>query len=278
MHGTILTVCNPKGGVGKTTTAANLAGLLADLGQRVLLIDGDTQPTASSYYAIVQRAPQGLTGLVQMPYTASGSIELDQFISKSSIDGLDVVISDDPTGKLSTWIQQTPDGRTRLRATLRKATHNYDIIIIDSQGAMTSLLQAAVIAGDMLLSPVPPRLMDTREFTRGAVQLMQDLAPLKDLGIPIGNLFGLVYRVDRTNDSRNYAKILTSMAWEQYRIPVRFLSTLVPERVVYREACTAQTPVSRMDSHAREIMCELVTELWPHLSDAALAHSQGRST
>jgi chromosome partitioning related protein ParA len=278
MHGTVLTVCNPKGGVGKTTTAANLAGLLADIGQRVLLIDGDTQPTASSYYAIIHRAPQGLTGLVQMPYSSSGSVELDQFISKSSIDGLDVVVSDDPAGKLSTWIQQTPDGRTRLRATLRKATHNYDIIIIDSQGAMTSLLQAAVIAGDMLLSPVPPRLMDTREFTRGAVQLMRDLAPLKDLGIPIGNLFGLVYRVDRTNDSRNYAKILTSMAWEQYRIPVRFLSTLVPERVVYREACTAQTPVSRMDSHACGIMCDLVTELWPHLSDAAQAHSQGRSS
>jgi chromosome partitioning related protein ParA len=277
MHGTVLTVCNPKGGVGKTTTAANLAGLLADIGQRVLLIDGDTQPTASSYYAIKQRAPQGLTGLVQMPYSPSGSVELDQFISKSSIDGLDVVVSDDPAGKLSTWIQQTPDGRTRLRSTLRKASHNYDIIIIDSQGAMTSLLQAAVIAGDMLLSPVPPRLMDTREFTRGAVQLMQDLAPLKDFGIPIGTLFGLVYRVDRTNDSRNYAKILTSMAWDQYRIPVRFLSTLVPERVVYREACTAQTPVSRMDSHAREIMCDLVTELWPHLSDAAQEHSREMS-
>lgn len=274
MHGTILTVCNPKGGVGKTTTAANLAGLLADIGKRVLLIDGDTQPTASSYYEIQKRAAHGLTGLVQVPYSPSGNIDLNNFISRSSIDGLDVIVSDDPTGRLSTWIQQTPDGRTRLRATLRKAAHNYDFIIIDSQGAMTPLLQAAVIAGDQLLSPVPPRLMDTREFTRGAVQLMQDLAPLKDLGIPIGNLYGLVYRVDRTNDSRNYAKILTSMAWEEYRIPVRFLSTLVPERVVYREACTAQTPVSRMDPHARQIMCDLVTELWPHLSDAAQAHAQ----
>ncbi|MET0076102.1 MAG: ParA family protein [Candidatus Thiodiazotropha lotti] len=277
MHGTILTVCNPKGGVGKTTTAANLAGLLADLGQRVLLIDGDTQPTASSYYAIEQRAPQGLTGLVQIPYSPSGSVDLGQFISKSSIQGLDVVVSDDPTGKLSTWIQQTPDGRTRLRATLRKASHNYDFIIIDSQGAMSALLQAAVIAGDMLLSPVPPRLMDTREFTRGAVQLMRDLAPLKDLGIPIGNLYGLVYRVDRTNDSKNYANMMTSMAWEEYRIPVRFLSTLVPERVAYREAATAQIPVSRMDAHARLIMCALVAELWPHLADIAQAHTREMS-
>jgi chromosome partitioning related protein ParA len=272
MQTSILTVCNPKGGVGKTTTATNLAGLLADLGQRVLLIDGDTQPTASSHYPLTQRANLGLTGLVQTPYSSSGNIDLGQYISNSSIEGLDIVVSDDPTGRLSTWIQQTPDGRTRLRATLRKASHDYDHIIIDSQGAMTALLQAAVIAGDMLLSPVPPRLMDTREFTRGAVQLMQDLAPLKDLGIPIGNLYGLVYRIDRTNDSRNYAKLLISTAWEASRVPVRFLETMVPERVAYREATTAQVPVSRIDSNARQVMCSLVAELWPHLADKAQAH------
>ena len=272
MQSSILTVCNPKGGVGKTTTATNLAGLLADLGQRVLLIDGDTQPTASSHYPLAQRASLGLTGLVQTPYSSTGNIDLGQYISKSSIKGLDIVVSDDPTGRLSTWIQQTPDGRTRLRTTLRKASHDYDHIIIDSQGAMTALLQTAVIAGDILLSPVPPRLMDTREFTRGAVQLMQDLAPLKDLGIPIGNLYGLVYRIDRTNDSRNYAKLLISTAWEASRVPVRFLETMVPERVAYREATTAQVPVSRIDPHARQVMCSLVSELWPHLADKAQAH------
>lgn len=274
MQSSILTVCNPKGGVGKTTTATNLAGILADLKQRVLLIDADTQPTASSYYTIERRADLGLTALVQAPYSATGNIDLNQYISKSSINGLDVIISDDPAGRISTWIQQTPDGRTRLRATLRKAQHDYDFIIIDSQGAMTALLQTAVIAGDLLLSPVPPRLMDTREFNRGAVQLMQDLAPLKDLGIPIGNLYGLVYRVDRTNDSKNYANLLISTAWEASRIPVRFLETLVPDRVAYREAATAQVPVSRIDAHARQVMCNVVAELWPHLGDKAQDHAK----
>ncbi|MCU7886285.1 MAG: ParA family protein, partial [Candidatus Thiodiazotropha sp. (ex Lucinoma annulata)] len=139
---------------------------------------------------------------------------------------------------------------------------------------MTALLQAAVIAGDQLLSPVPPRLMDTREFTRGAVQLMQDLAPLRDLGVPIGNLYGLVYRVDRTNDSRSYANLLISSAWEASRVPIRFLETLVPDRVAYREAATAQVPVSRHDPHARQVMCNLVSELWPHLADKAQQHAK----
>ncbi|MDT0498608.1 ParA family protein [Algiphilus sp. W345] len=55
----VITVCSTKGGVGKTTLAANLGGLLADLGQQVLLIDADIQPTLSSFYGLSDHAPAG---------------------------------------------------------------------------------------------------------------------------------------------------------------------------------------------------------------------------
>ena len=56
-----VTVTSTKGGVGKTTLTANLGGLLADLGQRVLLVDADVQPTLSSYYALGEWAPADRT-------------------------------------------------------------------------------------------------------------------------------------------------------------------------------------------------------------------------
>jgi chromosome partitioning related protein ParA len=59
-----ITVVSTKGGVGKTTVAANLGGLLADLGYRVLLIDADVQPTLSSYYAIRFEARGGIFELL----------------------------------------------------------------------------------------------------------------------------------------------------------------------------------------------------------------------
>jgi len=59
-----VTVVSTKGGVGKTTLTANLGALLADLGQKVLLIDGDVQPSLSSYYPITVRAPVGLSTLI----------------------------------------------------------------------------------------------------------------------------------------------------------------------------------------------------------------------
>ena len=50
-----------KGGVGKTTIAANLGGLLADIGYRVLLVDADVQPSLSRYFSLSHEAEQGLT-------------------------------------------------------------------------------------------------------------------------------------------------------------------------------------------------------------------------
>jgi len=54
MH--VIAIISTKGGVGKTTVAANLGGFIADAGRRVLLIDLDVQPTLSSYYALTQQA------------------------------------------------------------------------------------------------------------------------------------------------------------------------------------------------------------------------------
>jgi len=58
------TVLSTKGGVGKTTLAANLGALMADMGLRVLLVDADVQPALSKYYRIKREAPFGLTKVI----------------------------------------------------------------------------------------------------------------------------------------------------------------------------------------------------------------------
>ena len=56
----VVSIISTKGGVGKTTTAANLGGFAADTGLRVLLLDLDVQPTLSSYFTLAERAPAGI--------------------------------------------------------------------------------------------------------------------------------------------------------------------------------------------------------------------------
>lgn len=106
----VVVVFNTKGGVGKTTLIANLGGLAADAGLRVLMLDLDTQPTLSSYYELVRQASSGTYELL-----ANNERNLERLISQTQIPGLDLIVSNDPFGQLNTLLMHAPDGRLRLR-------------------------------------------------------------------------------------------------------------------------------------------------------------------
>ncbi len=238
----ILTIVSTKGGVGKTTLTANLGGLLADLGQRVLLIDADPQPTLSSYYALTAPAPapQGLSALLT-------SATVTGVISQSSIARLDVVYSDDPDGRLRDWIRDAVDGRVRLKHLLAGLS-DYDFILIDTQGAVGPLQDAAVAAADLLLSPIPPEILSAREFVRGTVSMLERLKPMSYLGAPIGPLKGVIYRQDRTVDARRIAEELRREASLPGKGAISILNTVVPASVAYREAATLKLPAHRHEA------------------------------
>jgi len=155
-------IVSTKGGVGKTTLTANLGGFLADLGQRVLLVDADPQPTLSTYYEIREESPEGLSELIAKSRTS-------QCVSRTAIDNPDLIYSNDPEGRLADWILHDPIGRIRLKRNLDAHLFSdlYDIILIDTQGAVGPLQDAAVCAADLLVSPIPPEILPAREFVRG---------------------------------------------------------------------------------------------------------------
>ena len=261
-----ITITSTKGGVGKTTLCANLAGMLADLGQRVLAVDADIQPTLSSYYDLEDRAASGLRTLVTGA-TTSG------VISRSRLPGLDIILSDDPGGNLQNWILHQPDGRVRLRHLMASLDEAYDIILIDTQGAVGPLQDAAVLAADFLLSPIPPEILSAREFARGTLGMLERLRPMAYMGAPVGPLKGLLYRMDHTRDARMIANELRQESYAPSRGAIGILNTVVPNTVVYREAATARIPVHRLERtrpgpspSAYDTMTALVNELFPHLS------------
>lgn len=259
----IITICSTKGGVGKTTLAANLGGLLADLGQRVLLIDADIQPTLSSYYALQEQASHGLTVLMQ-------DGDLCDCVSRTAI-GCDLIVSDDPVGRLQDWILHTPDGRVRLRHTLEQIDF-YDFTIIDTQGAVGPLQDAAVCAAQVLLSPIPPEILSAREFARGTLGMLERLRPMQFLGAPLGPLFGVINRMDRAGEAGRIAEELKRESFAPSRGAIRILDTVIPATVAYREAATAREPIHRYEPRrrgatpsGRDVMVSLVRELLPHL-------------
>ncbi len=265
-----ITIVSTKGGVGKTTLTANLGGILADSGYRVLLIDADPQPTLSSYYPIENRSEHGLKEFLINSLTKNT-------ISQTTIENLDIVVSDDPEGLLRDWIRDAPDGRVRLKHILTFLDNLYDFVLIDTQGAVSPLQDAAVAAADFMLSPIPPEILSAKEFVRGTVQMTQRLQPMARLGAPIGPLRGVIYRQDRTVDARIIAEELRRTAFTPSKGAITILETVIPSSVAYREAATLKIPVHRIEQKtgkgknpmpsAKETMAELARELIPNLPD-----------
>ena len=265
-----LSVISTKGGTGKTTLAVNLGAILADLNQRVLLVDADPQPTASSYFSLRYTAPDGLSELITRGPAA-------RVISRTSIDNLDLIASDDPAGELREWILHDSIGRIRLKHALAKLDDAYDIIIVDTQGAVGPLQDAAAVAVDLLLSPIPPEILSAREFVRGTVQMLDHLAPMIYMGAPVPPLKGIIYRQDRTTDAKQIAasirqEFFSNSTKGAITGAITILDTVVPATAAYKEAATRQMPVHRWETKRRgptpsacETMLSLVRELLPHL-------------
>ncbi|MFT0546112.1 ParA family protein [Allopusillimonas ginsengisoli] len=275
----VVSIISTKGGVGKTTTAANLGGLVADAGLRVLLLDLDIQPTLSSYYELAHRAAGGTYELL-----AFNEQRIEHLVSRTVIAGLDLVVSNDDRGELNTLLLHAADGRLRLRHLLPVLAPHYDLVLIDTQGARSVMLEMAVLASDLALSPVTPEILAARELRRGTLQLIEDIAPYRHLGINPPPLHLLINRVHPvSSNARLIQQALRDLF--QGQVGLRVLDTDVPAIEAYPRAATRGLPVHRVEYRqpsgrvapaALETMRSLASELFP-LWKELLARVSGRS-
>jgi len=262
------TVTSTKGGVGKTTLTANLGALLADMGLRVLLIDADVQPSLSKYFPLAVAKPAaGLTEVI-----VRGTVT-KSCITATLYQNLDIVISDDPEGNLPHWLLNRIDRGFRLRFALQSpaVVEAYDCVLIDTQGAIGPLQDAAVLAADILVSPITPEILSAREFRDGTMELLDRLEPGGALGASLGPMKAVIYRQDRSADAR----IIASGIREDFiklKGRVAVLETVVPHAKAYKEAATLRVPVHRHERKrdgptpsAYTVMHQLAWELIPSL-------------
>lgn len=265
-----LSVISTKGGVGKTTTAVNLAGLMADAGKRVLLIDLDIQPTLSSYFDLKTEAEGGIFQLVAFNETRKSEI-----ISHTYLPNLQLIKSNDEQGQLSSLLLNAADGRLRLLRILESFKDDYDLVVIDTQGARSVTLEMALLASDIALSPVIPELLAAREFRRGTITLFDELRSYEFMGIALPELKVFINRADVvTTDARLVTESLHSTFSEDSGISV--LDTPVPNLASYRRAASLSLPAHRIEykkpsgrkaPSALETMTALACEIFPGWTD-----------
>ncbi|MFJ5483786.1 ParA family protein [Pectobacterium actinidiae] len=275
----VISVISTKGGVGKTTIAANLGGFIADAGLRVLLLDLDMQPTLSSYYELSSRAPGGIYELL-----AFNERDLAQIVSRTALDRLDVVLSNDEHRQLNTLLLHAPDGRLRLRNLLPAFQPHYDLVVIDTQGARTVMLEMALLASRQAISPVTPEILAARELRRGTLQLVEDIAPYRNLGITPPPLHLLINRVPAVSSNARLIQQTLRLIFQE-QAGIQILETEIPAIEAFPRAATAGLPAHRVERRrpsgrqapsALEVVCGLATELYPRWRER-FVHVSGRA-
>ncbi|HHG5367051.1 TPA: ParA family protein [Pseudomonas aeruginosa] len=262
----VISVISTKGGVGKTTVAANLGAFLADAGLRVLLLDLDMQPTLSSYYELTHRAPGGIYELL-----AFNECNFACLVSRTAVEGLDVVLSNDEHRQLNTLLLNAPDGRLRLRNLLPIFQSHYDLLLIDTQGARSVLLEMAMLASQRAVSPVTPEILAARELRRGTLQLVQDIAPYSKLGIEPAPLYLLINRVPAVSSNARLIRQTLRLIFQE-QASVHVLGTEIPAIEAFPRAATRGLPAHRVEHRrpsgrqslsALEVVRNLASELYP---------------
>lgn len=230
----VIAVTNQKGGVGKTTTAVNVAYNLAKAGKKVLLVDLDPQGNATSGLSISKTNAAARDVL-------AGKVEVRAVVQKTNYPNLFVLPTDAELATLETEIAAAKDRAIRLKKVL--ADIDYDVVLIDCPPSLGLLTVNALTAAQSIIIPV-----QTEYYAlEGLGQLLETMKLVRQALNPHLAILGVVMTM------HNARTTLSTQVEEQLRsnFKDRLFKTVVPRNIRVAEAPSHGKPVGEYDKWSK---------------------------